>query len=72
MPAPMTREEAEKKWCPFARLVEEDGTCGNRFVSIREQITWVGANCIHCECMAWIEAASEDKGFCAMITVRGG
>ena len=72
MPTPMTREEAEKKWCPFARVVEVDGTCGNRFISDRGYPSWHGACCIHRECMAWIEAASEDKGFCAMITVRGG
>jgi len=50
----MTEEQAETKWCPFARVTAADGTGGNRYrMDIDAAEAACFTKCIGPHCMAW-------------------
>ena len=54
----MTEDEARKKWCPFARVIQfdiDEMPTGNRlYTASNDEMNFDGpALCIASECMAW-------------------
>lgn len=72
----MTEDEAKKKWCPFSRILLENGTVGaavNRYEGVPE-----AARCLGSACMAWrwsrqrpINTDQLSSGYCGLAGGRG-
>ena len=70
----MLESEAKKKWCPFARIVDdtrESGAFGpyNRLMLAEDDTTedtlCIRACCVGSDCMAWLER--RDGGICLLM-----
>jgi hypothetical protein len=67
----LSQNEANEKWCPFARTVGEGG--GKRFVANRvndqvlDERNMIGTTCLGPRCMAWRwEDNRHERGYCGM------
>ena len=49
----MTEKEAKKKWCPFARVGDDDGVTYNRWRPLWGDKPFKTTACIGSRCMAW-------------------
>lgn len=67
----MTKDEAKRKWCPFARLARhtDDGKGGWNRLQIedgRGQIPTT-AMCVTEHCMAWCpDTTDQNHGYCSL------
>lgn len=65
----MTEDEAKTKWCPFARVLIDDGDGGHRTSANRLEmggepgpdLDWPTPRCIASECMAWRQTVTVAK-----------
>ena len=60
----MTKDEAEKKWCPFARIANRDHPLSQGLTSANRYKgggILTGAECITDQCMMWVDRTDPEK-----------
>ena len=62
---PLSKEDAEKQWCPFSRYAANRDGAANRFNETQEY-NWRYCTCITEKCMAW-EPVGNRMGYCSLM-----